>query len=426
LLKIWEPNCKMEPFTEIKIADPFKWQKLRADFPILSRTVYGRPLIYLDNAATTQKPVQVIDKINQYYTELNSNIHRGVHFLSEKASKEYEDSREKVRSFIHAGKIEEVVFTRGTTEAINLVASSYGRKNINKDDEIIISTMEHHSNIVPWQMLCEEKGAILRVVPIDDKGEIIIEEYIKLFNERTRFVSIVHISNSLGTINPVKELIEIAHRNGVPILIDGAQAVQHIPVNVQDLDCDFYTFSSHKLYGPSGVGVLYGKENLLESMPPYQGGGDMIRSVTFEKTLYNDLPFKFEAGTPNIEGAIGLGAAIDYVLSVGFDFIGRQENLLLQYATEVLSGIPELRIIGNASDKSSLVSFVVGNVHPHDIGSLLDRKGIAIRTGHHCTQPVMKRYGVPATSRASFAFYNSVAEIDVMAEELKSVIKMFS
>jgi len=416
----------METFSDIKIEAATQYQKIRDDFPILKKLVYGKPLIYLDNAATTQKPLQVIKKINDYYTELNSNIHRGVHHLSEKASKEYEDSRNKVRDFINAEKSEEIIFTRGTTEAINLVVSTYGRKNISKGDEIIISTMEHHSNIVPWQMLCEEKGAILKVVPIDDQGDLILEEYVKLFNERTRFVSLVHISNSLGTINPVKELIEIAHKNQVPILIDGAQAIQHMPVDVKELDCDFYVFSAHKLYSPSGVGVLYGKEKFLEAMPPYQGGGDMIRSVTFEKTLYNDLPFKFEAGTPNIEGAIGLGAGIDYLLSVGFDFVMAQENNLLAHATQVLSAIPEVRIIGKALKKSSLISFVVGDIHPHDIGSLLDRQGIAIRTGHHCTQPLMQRFGVPATSRASFSFYNSTEEIDFLAVELKKIIHMFS
>ena len=361
-------------------------QKVRSDFPILSRQVHGKPLVYLDNAASTQKPQSVIDTITKYYTDINSNIHRGVHFLSQTATNEYEAAREKVRQFINAGKSKEIIFTRGTTESVNLVATTYGRKHIGEGDEIIISAMEHHSNIVPWQMLCAEKKCKLKVIPINDEGEIIFDEYLKLLNERTKLVSVVHISNSLGTINPVKKIIDEAHKYNVPVMIDGAQSVQHVKVDVQELDCDFFVFSGHKIYGPTGVGALYGKEELLKSMPPYQGGGDMIASVSFEKTTYNELPYKFEAGTPNIVGAIGLAKAIEYVEGLGIEAIAEYEKELLDYGTELLANIEGLRLIGTAKEKSSVLAFVLDAVHPHDIGTFLDMDGVAVRTGHHCTE----------------------------------------
>lgn len=401
-------------------------QKIRSDFPILSRPIHNKPLVYLDNAATTHKPKCVIDKVSEYYSELNSNIHRGVHYLSQKATVEYENAREKVLRFINASKLSEIIFTKGTTDSINLVANSFGRKFISKDDEIIISHMEHHSNIVPWQMLCEEKGAKLKVIPIDDKGEIIYEEFEKLISTKTKLVSIVHISNSLGTINPVKEIIETAHSYGIPVLVDGAQGVQHLTVDVKELDCDFYVFSGHKLYGPTGIGILYGKQKILEQMPPYQGGGDMIASVTFEKTTYNSLPYKFEAGTPNIIGGIALGTAIDYMNSVGMEKISGYENSLTVYAANVFSNIEGLKIIGTSKNKAGIISFVLENIHPHDIGTILDFDGIAIRTGHHCTQPVMQRYGVPATARISLGMYNTKDEIDYTAAALKKVFEVFA
>lgn len=400
--------------------------KIRNDFPILSKEVYGRPLVYFDNAATTQKPLSVINRIEEYYRSENSNIHRGVHFLSEKATMEYEKSRKIIQSFINAKSDKEIVFTRGTTESINLVASSYGRKFLKEGDEVLISHMEHHSNIVPWQLICEEKGAKLKVIPINDKGEIVYEEFDKLLNEKTKILSLVHISNSLGTINPIKQMIQRAKEYNTTVIIDAAQSIQHLPIDVQDLDCDFLAFSGHKIYGPTGIGVLYGKAELLDAMPPYQGGGDMIRTVSFEKTLYNDLPYKFEAGTPNIAGGIVLGAAIKYFQAVGWETVQLQESELLNYAQKLLKEIPEVKIIGNADHKASLVSFVIKNIHPHDVGTLADQDGIAIRTGHHCTEPVMKRFCVPATSRASFAFYNKKEEIDVLAESIKKIIKMFS
>lgn len=411
--------------TKENIVSVFNVEEVRKDFPILSKKVYGKPLVYLDNAATSQKPQSVIDAIDRYYTELNSNIHRGVHFLSQAATNEYENARVKIKNFINAASYKEIIFVRGATEGVNLVANSYGRKNIKEGDEIIISTMEHHSNIVPWQMLCEEKNAKLRVIPINDDGEIIIDEFKKLINEKTKFISVVHISNSLGTVNPVKEIIEIAHLHNIPILIDGAQAIHHVKVDVQELDCDFYVFSGHKIYGPTGIGILYGKEKLLEEMPPFMGGGDMIASVTFEKTTYNELPHKFEAGTPNIEGTIGLGAAIDYFSSIGIDKISAYEKELLEYATEKLKTINGLTIIGNAKNKSGVLSFVLDGVHPHDIGTILDYEGVAVRTGHHCTQPVMKRYNIPATARASFAFYNTKEEIDILEKAIYKVIEVF-
>ncbi|HKI77480.1 MAG TPA: cysteine desulfurase [Ignavibacteriaceae bacterium] len=400
-------------------------QKIRKDFPILSQKVHGKDLIYLDNAATTQKPQAVIDELNKYYNSLNSNVHRGVHSLSEQATNAYEGSRIKVKNFINAGSEKEIIFTTGTTGAINLVAQTYGRMNLKEGDEVIISGMEHHSNIVPWQMICEEKKSKLKVIPIDDNGEIIFEEFEKLLSDKTKIVSVVYVSNSLGTINPVKKIIEKAHSFGIPVLMDGAQAVQHIPVDVQELGCDFFAFSGHKTFGPTGIGILYGKKNLLESMPPYQGGGDMIAKVTFEKTTYNELPYKFEAGTPNIADAIGLGKAIDYINEIGIKNIAAYENELLEYATNELSKINGLKIIGTAKEKSSVISFVFDDVHPHDIGTFLDFDGIAIRTGHHCTQPVMDRFNIPATSRASFSFYNTKEEIDILVISLNKVLEVF-
>jgi cysteine desulfurase / selenocysteine lyase len=404
----------------------FPVERIRQDFPILQRLVHGKGLIYLDNAATTQKPQSVIDSITNYYTSYNSNIHRGVHYLSQLATDDYEKARKVVQRFINAQRIEEIIYTRGTTESINLVAATYGRMHIREGDEILITGMEHHSNIVPWQMLCQEKKAVLKVVPLTDSGEILYEEFEKLLSEKTKFVSVVHISNSLGTINPIENIIEKAHRYKIPVLIDAAQSVQHIKIDVSKLDCDFLAMSGHKIYGPTGIGILYGKKELLEEMPPYQGGGDMIKSVRFEKTTYNDLPHKFEAGTPHIVGAIGLGAALKYVESIGLDSIMEYEAELLSYATEAVSDFKELKIIGTAKNKTSVLAFSIDNIHPHDIGTMMDMDGIAIRTGHHCTEPVMRRYGVPATSRASFAFYNTKEEIDELTKSLKKVIGMFS
>jgi cysteine desulfurase/selenocysteine lyase len=399
-------------------------EKIRNDFPILRQRVHGKQLVYLDNAATSQKPQSVIDATNRYYEMENSNIHRGVHYLSEHATQLYEQSRTKVQKFVNASSLKEVVFVRGTTEAINLVAQSFGRKQINQNDEVVISGLEHHSNIVPWQLLCEERSAKLRVIPINDHGELILEEYEKLLTGKVKIVSLSHVSNALGTINPVKEMIELAHRNGIPVLIDGAQAVPHMQVDVRDLGCDFYAFSSHKMFGPTGVGVLFGKKDLLETMPPYQGGGDMIKSVTFEKTIYNDLPFKFEAGTPNIAGGIGLGAAIDYMNSVDMDTVHHHELELLQYATSALSSVKGVRIIGTAKEKAGVVSFTIENIHPHDIGTILDTDGIAIRTGHHCAQPIMIRFNIPATARASFAMYNTKDEIDALVKSVHHAIEV--
>lgn len=393
----------------------------RHHFPLLKQRVNGKALVYLDNAATSQKPQVVIDAILRYYEEENSNIHRGVHYLSERATRAYEAAREKVREFLHASSIEEIIFLRGTTEAINLVASTYGRKNVNAGDEVLISAMEHHSNIVPWQMLCEERGATLRVIPINDDGELLLDEYERMLSEKTKLVGLVHVSNALGTINPVKEMIARAHSRGIPVLIDGAQAVPHMRVDVQDLEADFYTFSGHKVFGPTGVGILYGRKRLLQDMPPYQGGGDMIKSVTFEKTVYNDLPYKFEAGTPNIAGGIALGTAIDYVNQLDMNAVAAYEHELLLYCTEKLMDVPGVRIIGTAKSKAGVVSFVMEGIHPHDIGTILDDEGVAIRTGHHCAQPVMQRFGVPATARVSFAFYNTKEEIDIFVKALHKV-----
>ena len=399
---------------------------IREDFPILKQRINDKPLVYLDNAATSQKPQAVIDALVNYYTCINSNVHRGVHTLSQRATDAYEESRSKVRQFINAADDKEIIFVRGTTEGINLVAQTYGRQNIGPDDEIIISAMEHHSNIVPWQILCQEKGAHLKVVPINDEGELLLDEYEKLLSPRTKLVSIVHQSNALGTINPVEQIVDLAHRRGVPVLLDGAQSVAHVPIDVTRVGCDFYVFSGHKLYGPTGVGVLYGKAELLDAMPPYQGGGEMIRSVTFEKTLYNTIPNKFEAGTQNIAGSIGLGAAIDYVNNLGMENIAAYENELLAYGTERLADIGPVRLIGTARHKGSILSFVLGNVHPHDVGTILDAEGIAVRTGHHCAQPLMDRFGVPATVRASLAFYNTKEEIDTLVKGIDRVIEVFS
>ena len=401
-------------------------ERIRADFPILKSKVAGKPLVYLDNAASSQMPQPVIDRLVRYQTSEHANIHRGVHHLSEVATGAYEEARRKLQRFINAREEREVLFTSGTTEAINLVMHGYGRKFIGKDDEIILTTLEHHSNIVPWQMLAEEKGAKIRVVPINDAGELLIDEYEKLFNERTKFVGVMHVSNALGTINPVKHMIDFAHARGVPVLVDGAQAAPHLPVDVQALDCDFYAFSGHKLCGPTGIGILYGKAATLERMQPFKGGGDMILSVTFEKTTYNTIPHKFEAGTPPIAAAIGLGAAVDYLSTVGMDRIAAHEIDLLNYATEQVNAMPGLRIIGTAEKKAAVLSFAIAGVHPHDVGTLLNQDGIAIRTGHHCAQPVMQRFKVPATSRASFAFYNTMAEVDALVAGIRNVQKVFA
>jgi cysteine desulfurase/selenocysteine lyase len=403
----------------------FDARRIREDFPILGMKVRGKPLIYLDNAATSHKPQSVIDAESAHYLRANSNVHRGLHYLSERATDAYEGAREKARRFINARELGEVVFVRGTTEAINLVSNSYGRRNLESGDEIIISGMEHHSNIVPWQLLCEETGAVLKIVPVNDRGDLILEEYEKLLGPRTRFVSVVHVSNSLGTINPVKRIIEMAHDREVPVMLDGAQAAPHLTIDVQDLDCDFYAMSGHKAYGPTGVGVLYGKKALLESMPPYQGGGDMILSVSFEKTIYNELPHKFEAGTPNVAGVVGLGAALDYLESLDMDGARAHENDLLEYGTERLLSVPGVRLIGTARKKTSVISFLMESAHPHDIGTVLDREGIAVRAGHHCTQPLMERFGVAATARASFSFYNLREEVDALVTGLHKVNEMF-
>ena len=405
----------------------FDVEEIRNDFPILKRLVNGKPLVYLDNAATSQKPQAVIDALTQYYTFDNANIHRGLYFLSELATEQYETARLKVKELINAMSVSEIVFVRGATEAINLVASSLCRAKHFKDgDEILISYMEHHSNIVPWQLMCGRKKTNLKVIPINDAGELDMDAFGKMINEKTKLVSVVHISNSLGTVNPVKKIIEIAHSHGVPVLLDGAQAIPHYKIDVQELDADFYVFSGHKVFGPTGIGVLYGKTEFLEMMPPYQGGGDMIRTVTFEETTFDDIPRKFEAGTPNIAGGIGLGAAIDYLNQFDRNELIEHENFLLQYGTEQLSQIPGLRIIGNAKEKASVISFVIEGIHPYDIGTIIDTDGIAIRTGHHCTQPIMKRYNLPATARASFAFYNTREEIDKLVLGIHKVKKMFA
>ncbi|HEU5180804.1 MAG TPA: cysteine desulfurase [Candidatus Polarisedimenticolia bacterium] len=408
------------------VARPYDVEAVRRDFPILHQTVHGHPLVYLDNAATTHKPEQVLKALDDFYTGDNANIHRGVHELSQRATASYEAAREKIRGFLNAGAAREVLFVRGTTEAINLVAHSFAGPRLNEGDEILLTGMEHHSNIVPWQMVCEAKKAKLRVVPVNDRGELILEEYERLLGPKTRLVSAVHLSNALGTINPVKEMIGMAHRRGVPVMLDGAQAAARIPLDVRDLDCDFYAFSGHKLYGPTGIGVLYGKAEHLEAMPPYMGGGDMISSVTFEKTLYNKIPNKFEAGTPHVAGVIGLAAAVDYLEELSVAAVAAHEDDLLARATRAVAGIPGLRIVGTAQCKAGILSFVMEGIHPHDLGTVLDQQGIAVRAGHHCTQPLMERFGIPATARASFALYNTAGEVDTLVEGLSRVREVFA
>lgn len=403
----------------------FDVTKIREDFPILSRKVYDRPLVYLDNGATTQKPLCVLDAMREEYLNVNANVHRGVHYLSQQATDLHEQAREKVRKFINAGSVNEIIFTRGTTESLNLVVSSFCDGFMSEGDEVIVSVMEHHSNIVPWQLQAARKGISLRVIPMNDKGELLLDEYEKLFTERTKIVSVTHVSNVLGTVNPVKEIVRIAHEHGVPVMVDGAQSTPHFAVDVQDIDCDFFAFSGHKMYGPTGVGVLYGKEDWLDRMPPYQGGGEMIESVSFEKTVFEHLPFKFEAGTPDYVATHGLATAIDYVSSIGIDNISRHEQELTKYCMERMQEIDGIRLFGTANDKDAVVSFLVGDIHHLDMGTLLDRLGIAVRTGHHCAQPLMIRLGIQGTVRASFAMYNTKEEIDVLVEGIKRVSKMF-
>jgi cysteine desulfurase / selenocysteine lyase len=415
-----QPARQINPSGEM---DPLN---IKRDFPILFKPVRNHQLVYLDNAATTQKPHSVIKALYSFYTSKNANIHRGVHFLSEQSTLEYESAREKVRHYINASDAKEIVFTRGATEAINLVAQTFGRVSVQKGDEIIVSELEHHSNIVPWQMLCEQNQATLRIIPINDKGELLTEELGKLLNKRTKLLAISHVSNAIGTINPIKEIIQKAHQVGVPVLIDGAQATAHLRVDVQDLDCDFYTFSGHKMYAPTGIGALYAKKEFLESMPPYQGGGDMITRVSFKsQTRYNQIPHKFEAGTPNISGAIGLGAAIDYLSQLDMHQITAHENELLEYATTKLQQIPELTVVGTAAEKTGIISFVLDDIHPHDIGTILDQSGIAIRAGHHCAMPLMERFGINATTRASFGIYNTLKDVDRLVDGLKEVTRLF-
>ena len=418
-------NLVQAPVTERPVAPSFDVRRIREDFPILKQKMHGKPLVYLDNAATSQKPQAVIDALMQYYTQYNANIHRGVYLLSERSTQAYEDARVKLQNFLNAADHREIVYVRGSTEGINLVAQTWGRQHIGSGDEILITAMEHHSNIVPWQILCEEKGARLRVGPINDRGELILDEFERLINDRTRLVAVAHVSNALGTINPVKQIVQMAHARNIPVLVDGAQAAPHLKIDVRALDCDFYAISGHKLFGPTGIGALYGKAALLESMPPFQGGGDMILSVTFEKTIYNHIPNKFEAGTPNIAAAIGWGAAIDYLTQIGMENISSYEHALLTYATEAIGQIPGVRLIGTAREKAGVLSFVIEGVHPHDVGTVLDQEGIAVRTGHHCAQPVMERFGVPATVRASLAFYNTKQEINALAAGIQHVKAMF-
>lgn len=397
---------------------------IRSQFPILNQTVYGKPLVYFDNAATTQKPQCVIDTLCDYYKSLNSNIHRGAHYLASQATEQYEQTRRKVKEFINARHSHEIVFTRGTTESINLVASSFSQRFIGKGDEVVVSAMEHHSNIVPWQLACERQGATLRVIPFDDQGILDLDAFAALLNERTRIVAVTNVSNTLGTVNPIAEIIRIAHSREIPVLVDGAQAISHRKVDVQQLGCDFYCFSGHKMYGPMGVGVMYGREELLEQMPPYQGGGEMIKDVTFERTTYNELPFKFEAGTPAVGDVLGLGTAIDFISQIGIGAIAATEKELTDYATGQLQQIEGLRIYGTAPDKTSVISFLIGNAHPYDVGTLLDKLGIAVRTGHHCTQPIMDRYGIPGTVRASFAVYNTRDEVDTLCAAIRRIASM--
>jgi cysteine desulfurase/selenocysteine lyase len=407
-------------------ATAFDPARVRADFPILSTTAHGKPLVYLDNAATSQKPRAVIERLERYYTTENANVHRGVYDLSERATAEYEKAREKARVFLNAASIREIVFVRGTTEGINLVASSWGRSSLQPGDEVLVSAMEHHSDIVPWQLVCEERGAVLQVIPMNRRGELLLEEYERLLTDRTKIVAVAHVSNSLGTINPIADMVRLAHARGVPVLVDGAQAAPHVRIDVQALGADFYTVSGHKMFGPTGIGVLYGKAERLEAMPPYQGGGDMIRTVSFAKTTYADLPAKFEAGTPHIAGAIGLGAAIDYLGGLDWDAVAAHERDLLAYATARLRGLPGIQLVGTAAHKAGVVSFVMAGVHAHDVGTIVDQEGVAIRTGHHCTQPVMDFFGVPATARASFALYNTRADVDALVAALEKVRKVFA
>ena len=414
------------PFVEPMSAEEFDVERIRTDFPALHQKIYGKPLVYLDNAATTQKPLSVINVIQTYYVCSNANVHRGIHFLSERATRTYEYARAKVQHFLNAKESAEIIFVRGTTEAINLVASSYGRAFLKPGDEIILTAIEHHSNIVPWQLVAEQTGARVRAIPVNDSGELILEEYQRLLSDRTKIVAVGHVSNALGTIHPVKQIVRMAHEYGAVVLIDGAQSVPHIPVDVRDLDADFYAFSGHKLYGPTGIGILYGKKDLLEKMPPYQGGGEMIREVNIEGSTYADLPHKFEAGTPHIAGSVALGAAIDYVSHLGLHNIGKYEQELLVKATERVREIPGVKLIGTAKEKSAVVGFVMEGVHPHDIGTILDREGVAVRVGHHCAQPAMKRFGVPATARASFSFYNTEQEIDRLVSGLRKVKEVFA
>jgi cysteine desulfurase / selenocysteine lyase len=416
----------MSTAVKLPVETAFDIEKVRADFPILHTEVHGHPLVYFDNAATSQKPKSVIDALVRYYEHDNANIHRGVHFLSEKATEEFEAARKTVQRFLNARRPSEIIFVRGATEAINLVAQTYGRVHVNAGDEVIITAMEHHSNIVPWQMLCDEKKATLRVVPINERGELKLDELERMLGPKTKMVALGHVSNALGTVNPIAKIIKLAHAKNIPVLIDGAQAAPRMPVDVQALDCDFYVFSGHKAYGPTGFGVLYGKQALLEAMPPYQGGGDMIASVSFDKTVYNKVPHKFEAGTPDMSGAVGLRAAIEYLQSLGMENIAAYEHELLTYATEVISKIPGVRIIGTAKEKAGVLSFVIEGVHPHDIGTILDQEGIAIRAGHHCAQPVMECFGLDATARASFGLYNTKEEIDVLVKGIKKVQEVFA
>ncbi len=417
----WNPD----PAVLRGLAPAFDVERVRADFPILRLNVRGHRLVYLDNAATSQKPKAVLDAIVRYYEQQNANVHRGVHYLSEVATEEFEAGRKAAQSFVHAAEAREIVFVRSTTEAINLVVQTYGRRHLGAGDEILISAMEHHSNIVPWQMICQEKQAKLRVAPVNEKGELILKDFERLLGARTRMVAVTHVSNALGTINPLHEIVAMAHAKGVPVLVDGAQAAPHLAVDVQDLDCDFYAFSGHKVYGPTGIGVLCGKAELLERMPPYQGGGDMISSVTFEKTTYNKVPHKFEAGTPDMSGAVGLRAAIEYLQGLGMDKIAQHEHELLVYATKKVAEIPGVRLIGTARQKAGVLSFVMDGVHPHDIGTILDQEGIAIRTGHHCAQPVLQRFGVDATARASLGLYNTRSEIDALVRGIQKVQEVF-
>jgi cysteine desulfurase/selenocysteine lyase len=413
--------------SRLEVVKPgFDAEKVRRDFPILSRDVRGKKLVYLDNAATSQKPRTVIDAVSRYYELENANIHRGVHFLSELATREHDRARELIRDFINAESSREIIFVRGTTEAINLVAQTYGRAHVGPVDEVLITAMEHHSNIVPWQLLCDEKKAKLRVAPINDRGELMLDEFEKLLGPRTKIVAVAHISNALGTLNPLARIIELAHAKNIPVVVDGAQAVPHMKVDVRTLDADFYAFSAHKMFGPLGIGVLYGKAELLEAMPPYQGGGDMISSVTFEKTTYNKLPFKFEAGTPDVSGAIGLGVAIQYMNSIGIDRIAEYEHELLAYAVQKISNISGVQLIGTPRERAGVISFVIEGIHPHDVGTILDQEGIAIRTGHHCAQPIMQRFGIPATARASFAFYNTKEEVDALVNGISKVKEVFA